>query len=149
KDKRVVISGSGNVAQYAVEKCIEIGAKVLTVSDSSGYIYDAEGINTEKLEYIMELKNVKRARINEYLNAYPNAKFVEGKTPWEIACDIALPCATQNELNEEDAKVLLKNGCFRSEEHTSELQSRENLVCRLLLEKKKNVRNKDEQTNNI
>ena len=112
KDKRVVISGSGNVAQYAVEKCIEIGAKVLTVSDSSGYIYDAEGINTEKLEYIMELKNVKRARINEYLNAYPNAKFVEGKTPWEIACDIALPCATQNELNEEDAKVLLKNGCF-------------------------------------
>lgn len=112
KDKSVVISGSGNVAQYAVEKCIEIGAKVLTVSDSSGYIYDAEGINTEKLEYIMELKNVKRARINEYLNAYPNAKFVEGKTPWEIACDIALPCATQNELNEEDAKTLLNNGCF-------------------------------------
>src|SRR5690606_13331857 len=112
KDKTVVISGSGNVAQYAVEKCIEIGAKVLTVSDSSGYIYDTEGINTEKLQYIMELKNVKRARINEYLNAYPNAKFVEGKTPWEIACDIALPCATQNELNEEDAKTLLNNGCF-------------------------------------
>lgn len=112
KDKLVVISGSGNVAQYAVEKCIEIGAKVLTVSDSSGYIYDEEGITTEKLNLIMELKNVKRARISEYVETYPNAIFVKDKTPWEIKCDIALPCATQNELNEDDAKILLSNGCF-------------------------------------
>lgn len=112
QDKLVVISGSGNVSQYAVEKCIEVGAKVLTVSDSSGYIYDAEGITTEKLELIMELKNVKRARIHEYLDTYPNAIFVKDKTPWEVKCDIALPCATQNELNEDDARMLLNNGCF-------------------------------------
>jgi len=112
KDKLVVISGSGNVSQYAVEKCIEVGAKVLTVSDSSGYIYDADGITTEKLNLIMELKNVKRARIHEYLDTYPNAIFVKDKTPWEVKCDIALPCATQNELNEQDAKTLLNNGCF-------------------------------------
>lgn len=112
KGKQVIISGSGNVAQYAAEKCIELGAKVLTLSDSSGYIYDADGIDTEKLTHIMELKNVKRTRISAYLEAYPNAEFFEGKTPWEVACDIALPCATQNELNEEDAKTLLKNGCI-------------------------------------
>src|SRR5690606_24880008 len=112
KDKLVVISGSGNVSQYAVEKCIEVGAKVLTVSDSSGYIYDADGITTEKLNLIMELKNVKRARIHEYLDTYPNAIFVKDKTPWEVKCDIALPCATQNELNEDDARMLLNNGCF-------------------------------------
>lgn len=112
KDKQVVISGSGNVAQYAAEKCLELGAKVLTMSDSSGYIYDEEGIDTDKLAFIMDLKNVKRSRISVYLETYPNAKFVKGKTPWEVACDIAMPCATQNELDEDDAKLLLKNGCM-------------------------------------
>ena len=112
KGKTVVVSGSGNVAQYAVEKCLQLGAKVLTMSDSSGYIYDSEGINTEKLAHVMMLKNVKRARINEYLKTYPKAEFIKGKTPWEVVCDIAMPCATQNELNEQDAKTLLKNGCI-------------------------------------
>ncbi|WP_372757387.1 NADP-specific glutamate dehydrogenase [Mariniflexile sp.] len=112
KDKRVVVSGSGNVAQYAVEKCIQLGAKVLTMSDSSGYIYDAEGISAEKLAHVMEIKNIKRGRISDYISKYPSAKFVKGKTPWGEVCDIALPCATQNELNEEDAKVLLNNGCI-------------------------------------
>jgi len=112
KGKIVVVSGSGNVAQYAVEKCLQLGAKVLTMSDSSGYIYDAEGINEEKLAFVMELKNVKRGRISDYVNKYPKAKFIKGKTPWEVACDIAMPCATQNELNENDAKTLLKNGCI-------------------------------------
>ncbi|AJR02754.1 NADP-specific glutamate dehydrogenase [Siansivirga zeaxanthinifaciens] len=110
--KNVVISGSGNVAQYAAEKTIQLGGKVLTLSDSSGYIYDEAGIDAEKLAHVMELKNVKRVRISEYLNKYPNAKFFEGKTPWEVKCDIALPCATQNELHEEDAKMLLDNGCI-------------------------------------
>jgi len=112
KGKNVVVSGSGNVAQYAVEKCLHLGAKILTMSDSSGYIYDSEGINADKLAYVMELKNVKRGRINEYVDKYPKAKFVKGKTPWEIKCDIALPCATQNELHEADAKMLLSNGCM-------------------------------------
>ena len=112
KGKTVVVSGSGNVAQYAVEKCIQLGAKVLTMSDSSGYIHDAEGIDAKKLALVMELKNVKRARISEYLESYPKAKFVKGKTPWEVKCDIALPCATQNELHIEDAKTLIKNGCI-------------------------------------
>ncbi len=112
KDKNVVVSGSGNVAQFAVEKALQLGAKVLTMSDSSGYIYDADGIDTEKLAHVMELKNVKRARISEYLKKYPNAEFVEGKTPWGVKCDIALPCATQNELNEDDANTLLNNGCI-------------------------------------
>jgi len=112
KGKTVVVSGSGNVAQYAVEKSLQLGAKVLTMSDSSGYIYDSEGINTEKLAFVMDLKNVKRGRISEYLDKYPKAKFVKGKTPWEVKCDVALPCATQNELNEDDAKVLLANGCI-------------------------------------
>ena len=110
--KTVVISGSGNVAQYAAEKAIQIGAKVVTLSDSSGYIYDAEGIDTDKLAYVMELKNVKRGRISEYLEEYPNATFTKGKTPWEVKCDIALPCATQNELHGDDAKTLLQNGCI-------------------------------------
>ncbi|WP_339916089.1 NADP-specific glutamate dehydrogenase [Yeosuana marina] len=110
--KDVVISGSGNVAQYAAEKCLQLGAKVLTLSDSSGYIYDSEGIDADKLAYVMNLKNVKRGRISEYLENYPHAKFVKGKTPWEVKCDIALPCATQNELHEADAKILLKNGCI-------------------------------------
>jgi len=112
EDKKVVISGSGNVAQYAAEKAIQLGAKVLTLSDSSGYIFDSEGLDTEKLVHVMELKNVKRARISSYLDKYPKAKFIAGKTPWEVPCDIALPCATQNELNEKDAILLIKNGCI-------------------------------------
>lgn len=112
KGKNIVISGSGNVAQYATEKAIQLGAKVITLSDSSGYILDKSGINTEKLAFIMELKNVKRGRIKEYVVKYPEATYVEGKTPWNEVCDIALPCATQNELHEEDAKVLVKNGCI-------------------------------------
>ncbi|MFH4963646.1 NADP-specific glutamate dehydrogenase [Gaetbulibacter sp. M235] len=112
KGKNIVVSGSGNVAQYAVEKSLQLGAKVLTMSDSSGYIYDSEGIDAKKLAYVMELKNVKRGRISEYTEKYPNAKFVKGETPWAVKCDIALPCATQNELNEADAKMLLSNGCI-------------------------------------
>ena len=112
KGKIVTVSGSGNVAQFAVEKALQLGAKILTMSDSSGYIYDSEGIDADKLAYVMELKNVKRGRISEYLEEYPNAKFVKGKTPWEVKCDIALPCATQNELNGDDAKMLLSNGCI-------------------------------------
>ncbi len=110
--KNVVVSGSGNVAQYAAEKALQLGGKVLTLSDSSGYIYDEEGIDEEKLAFVMELKNVKRGRISDYLEVYPNAKFVKGKTPWEVKCDIALPCATQNELGEDDANILLDNGCI-------------------------------------
>ncbi len=110
--KSVVISGSGNVAQYAAEKVIQLGGKVITLSDSSGYIYDEDGIDTEKLEFVMDLKNNKRGRISEYVEKFSNASYHEGKTPWEVKCDIALPCATQNELNEEDAKQLLDNGCI-------------------------------------
>ena len=109
--KTVVVSGSGNVAQYAIEKATELGGKVVTASDSSGYIYDADGINTDKLAYIMEIKNVNYGRISDYVAKYPNAKFVSGKRPWEVKCDIALPCATQNELNGDEAKMLIKNGC--------------------------------------
>ncbi|MEZ4853000.1 NADP-specific glutamate dehydrogenase [Flavobacterium sp.] len=109
--KTVVVSGSGNVAQYAIQKATELGGKVVTASDSSGYIYDADGIDAEKLAYIMDIKNVRYGRINEYTQKYPNAKFVEGKRPWEVKCDIALPCATQNELNGEEAKMLIANGC--------------------------------------
>ena len=110
--KTVVVSGSGNVAQYASEKVLQLGGRVLTLSDSSGYIYDADGIDKEKLAYVMELKNVKRGRISEYMEVYPNATFVKGAAPWGVKCDIALPCATQNELNNEDAKTLLANGCI-------------------------------------
>ncbi|WP_283640466.1 NADP-specific glutamate dehydrogenase [Mesonia mobilis] len=109
--KTVVISGSGNVAQYAAEKALQLGAKVVTMSDSGGYIYDEEGINEEKLSFIMEIKNEKRGRIKEYLDKYSDAKYHEGKTPWGEKCDVALPCATQNELQEEDAKKLVENGC--------------------------------------
>jgi glutamate dehydrogenase (NADP+) len=112
KGKTVVISGSGNVAQYAAEKAIEFGGKVVTFSDSAGYIYDSEGINAEKLAFVMDLKNEKRGRISEYTEKYTGAKYVEGKRPWEVKCDIALPCATQNELNGEEAEMLLKNGCI-------------------------------------
>ncbi|MFD1094416.1 NADP-specific glutamate dehydrogenase [Salegentibacter chungangensis] len=110
--KTVVISGSGNVAQFAAEKSIQLGAKVVTMSDSGGYIYDENGIDEAKLKFVMDLKNVKRGRISEYVSEYPSAKYFEGKTPWEIKCDIALPCATQNELHENDAKTLIKNGCI-------------------------------------
>lgn len=112
KGKTVLVSGSGNVAQYATEKCTQLGAKVVTLSDSSGYIYDAEGIDADKLAFVMELKNVRRGRINEYVKKYPSAKFVKGKTPWAEKCDVAMPCATQNELNGDDAKTLLANGCI-------------------------------------
>ena len=112
KGKKVVISGSGNVAQYAAEKTLQLGGTVLTLSDSSGYVYDADGIDKKKLAYVMELKNVKRGRISEYVKKYPKAKFFKGKTPWEVKCDVAMPCATQNELNGNDAKALLKNGCI-------------------------------------
>jgi glutamate dehydrogenase (NADP+) len=108
--KIVAVSGSGNVAQYACEKATELGAKVVTLSDSSGYIYDADGINAEKLAFVMEIKNVNRGRIEEYVAKYPSAKFVAGKRPWEVKVDIALPCATQNELNGEEAAVLISNG---------------------------------------
>ena len=111
KGKKVVISGSGNVAQYAAEKVIQLGGKVLTLSDSSGFIYDKDGIDAEKLAYVMELKNVKRDRIHKYLEKYPSAEFHKGKTPWGVTCDVALPCATQNELNLDDAKILVNNGC--------------------------------------
>lgn len=109
--KTVSISGSGNVAQYACQKATELGAKVVTMSDSSGFIYDQDGINAEKLAFIMDLKNVKRGRIKEYADKF-GCSFFEGKRPWEIKCDIALPCATQNELNGEEAKTLLDNGCM-------------------------------------
>ena len=111
KDKSVVISGSGNVAQYATEKCIDMGAKVLTLSDSSGFIYDKDGIDKEKLQYIMELKNIKRDRISAYIDKYSKAEFHANNNPWSIKCDIAIPCATQNELDLNDAKTLIKNGC--------------------------------------
>lgn len=111
KGKVVVVSGSGNVAQYATQKATELGGKVVTLSDSDGYIYDPDGIDAEKLAYVMDLKNVKRGRISEYAKKY-NCEYVPGKTPWGVKCDIALPSATQNELNGEDAKTLIANGCF-------------------------------------
>ncbi|MBN2349574.1 MAG: NADP-specific glutamate dehydrogenase [Bacteroidales bacterium] len=111
KNKIVAVSGSGNVAQYATEKVNQFGGKVVTLSDSSGFIYDPNGINEEKLNYVMELKNIKRGRISEYAEKF-KVKYYEGQRPWGIKCDIALPCATQNEINYEDAKTLVKNGCY-------------------------------------
>ena len=108
--KSVLISGSGNVAQYATEKCIQLGAKVLTLSDSDGYIYDPDGIDRAKLDYVMELKNVERGRIKEYVEEYPNAVYHAGERPWGEKADIALPCATQNEINGEQAQTLVNNG---------------------------------------
>ena len=108
--KTVAISGAGNVAQYACEKAIELGAKVVTLSDSSGYIFDANGIDAEKLAFVMELKNVKRGRIKEYADKF-GCEYHVGR-PWSVNCDIALPCATQNELNEAEAKTLVANGCM-------------------------------------
>ncbi len=110
KGKIVAISGSGNVAQYACEKATELGAKVVTLSDSSGYIYDPSGVSEEKLAFVMHLKNNKRGRIKEYADKY-GCEFIEGR-PWSVRCDIALPCATQNELNDEEAKTLVSNGCI-------------------------------------
>jgi glutamate dehydrogenase (NADP+) len=112
KGKIIVISGSGNVAQFAAEKCIQLSAKVVSLSDSSGSIYDSEGINLKKLNYVMDLKNNKRGRISEYIKKFPKAKFYKNKTPWNIPCEIALPCATQNELNKKDAENLITNGCL-------------------------------------
>jgi len=111
KDKVVAISGSGNVAQYACEKVTELGGKVVTLSDSSGFIYDPAGIDKEKLEYVMWLKNVKRGRIKEYADKF-NCEYHEGLRPWGVKCDIAMPNATQNEVNEDEAKTLVNNGCF-------------------------------------
>lgn len=110
--KTVAISGSGNVAQFAAQKATQFGAKVVTMSDSGGYIYDEEGITEEKLAFVMELKNVKRGRISEYADQYPQASYHEGARPWGVQCDIALPCATQNELDGDEAKVLIDNGCI-------------------------------------
>ncbi len=110
-NKTVVVSGSGNVAQFAAQKCIELGAKVVTLSDSKGFIHDPAGITQDKLEWVMDLKNVRRGRISEYESHFPGSTFFEGARPWGIACDIALPCATQNEVNEEEAKTLIKNNC--------------------------------------
>ena len=109
--KVVTVSGSGNVAQFACEKLIELGAKPVTLSDSSGFIHDPNGIDLKKLKYVKQLKSNRSARISEYAKKF-NVKFFKGETPWNIKCDIALPCATQNELNYKDAKTLTKNGCF-------------------------------------
>ncbi len=110
--KIVAVSGSGNVAQYAVEKATQLGAKVVTMSDSAGYIYDADGIDAQKLAHIMTIKNELRGRISDYVTKYPSAKYIANKRPWEVNCDVALPCATQNELNEAEAKTLVANGCI-------------------------------------
>jgi glutamate dehydrogenase (NADP+) len=112
KDKICTVSGSGNVAQFAVEKALQMGAKVVTLSDSSGYIYDPEGINEEKLAYVKYLKNVKRGRIKEYSEKY-KCQYVEGRSaPWEVPCQVALPSATQNEISGSDAEILVRNGCL-------------------------------------
>ena len=109
--KTCVVSGSGNVAQFAVQKLQQLGAKVVTLSDSNGYIHDPDGIDAEKLAYVMELKNVRRGRISEYATKYPTATYVPDAKPWGVACDCAFPCATQNELDAEAAKTLVANGC--------------------------------------
>ena len=110
--KVCTVSGSGNVAQYATEKCLDLGARVVTLSDSGGTIHDPDGIDREKLAWVMELKNVKRGRIKEYTKEFKSAEYIEGKRPWGVKCDVALPSATQNELDVNDAKELIKNGCF-------------------------------------
>lgn len=110
--KTVAISGSGNVAQYAARKALQLGAKVVTMSDSNGYIYDPDGIDEDKLKYVMDLKNIYRGRIREYAEKYPSAQYFERQRPWGVKCDIAMPCATQNELDGNDAAKLLANGCI-------------------------------------
>ena len=129
--KTVLVSGSGNVAIYAVEKAQQYGAKVVAMSDSNGYIYDADGI---KLDVVKEIKEVRRGRIKEYADAVPTAVYTEGKGIWTIPCDIALPCATQNELNLDDAKALLANGCFAAAEGANMPSTRE--ATDLFVEKK-------------
>jgi glutamate dehydrogenase (NADP+) len=109
--KVCLVSGSGNVAQYTVEKLNQLGAKPVSLSDSNGSIYDPDGISQEKLQFVLELKNVRRGRISEYVKKYPSAKYLEGKRPWSIPCDCAFPSATQNEINGADAAELIKNGC--------------------------------------
>lgn len=110
--QKVLVSGSGNVAQYAAQKAMRLGAKVLTLSDSDGFIYDPEGFDEEKMAYVQEIKNIRRARIKEYVVKYPHAQYFPGERPWKIACDIAMPCATQNELNAQEAQKLVDNGCY-------------------------------------
>ncbi len=110
--KTVLVSGSGNVAQYAAQKAMRLGAKVVTLSDSDGFIHDPEGLTEEKMKYVLELKNIRRGRIREYAERYPNAVYYPGERPWKIACDIALPCATQNEIELADAEALVNGGCF-------------------------------------
>ena len=112
KDKKVSISGSGNVAQYAAEKVISLGGKVITMSDSSGFILDKDGIDAEKLNFLMKIKNIDRERISKYAEKFPSASYFQNRTPWRVDCDIALPCATQNELQLADANSLIKNGCI-------------------------------------
>ena len=109
--KTVCISGSGNVAQYAAQKAMRLGAKVVTLSDSNGYIYDPEGLNEEKLNYVFMLKNMIRGRIKEYVSRYPQATYYPDERPWDVKCDIAMPCATQNEIDGDDARKLVANGC--------------------------------------
>lgn len=112
KGKVVTVSGSGNVAQYATEKVTQMGGKVVTLSDSNGFIHDPDGIDAEKLAFVMYLKNVKRGRISEYVEKYPKSSYHDGNRPWGVPCQVAMPCATQNEVNEEDARTLVGNGCF-------------------------------------
>ena len=112
KGQTVLVSGAGNVAQYAAQKAMRLGAKVVTLSDSDGFVYDPDGLDEEKLEYVLFLKNVKRGRISEYAQKYPTAKYYPGERPWGIKCDIALPCATQNEIEAADAQKLVDNGCW-------------------------------------
>lgn len=112
RGKTVAVSGSGNVAQFAAEKVLHLGGKVVTLSDSQGTVYDHAGLDKEKIEFVKYLKNVKRGRISEYVLQYPDAEFFEGKRPWFVKCDIALPCATQNEVSKEDAEMLISNGCY-------------------------------------
>ena len=111
KGKTAAVSGSGNVAQYTIEKLIQLGAKAVTLSDSTGFIYDPDGIDMEKLQYVMELKNIRRGRIKEYADKYKGI-YTEGQRPWSVKCDLAFPSATQNEINEDEARELVKNGCF-------------------------------------
>ena len=110
--KKVNISGAGNVAQYAAQKAMRLGAKVQTLSDSDGFIYDPEGLNEEKMAFVFELKNIRRGRIKEYVQKYPQAQYFPGERPWRIPCDIALPCATQNEIEEADANNIVKGGAI-------------------------------------
>jgi glutamate dehydrogenase (NADP+) len=108
----VLISGSGNVAQYAAEKCLEMGAKVVTFSDSNGTMVDEKGIDREKLDFVMDLKNNRRGRIKEYVYRYPEATYLEGERPWSVRAEIAIPSATENEISKDEAETLLDNGCY-------------------------------------